>query len=144
MDDVCVSSLAPLAEPGLRMVLRQEWEGALGNNFIAATPGHPMLSDALEEASEETLHGGNESIWLRTGPGVLTRACARFMVRIGPQNLSRDHRVLLNGELSRYVAIHRPLSYKLDKRNWTIAEREGDHLSIRELYTARRNAAAAA
>src|SRR5690606_11269570 len=70
VDDFCICSLAPLAEPGVIFICRQEQQGTTGNNFIAAVRGHHLLEEALEELVEETLNGANESIWLRNGPGL--------------------------------------------------------------------------
>lgn len=140
VDDFCRRSLMPLGGSGVTFICRQEQQGTTGNNFIAAVPGHSILADALEEVIAETLAGANESIWLRSGPGLLTRATARHMIRSDLQRFARAHRVLTTGALSHFLAINRPLSYKLDKRNWARAEREGGHLSLQEAYSARREA----
>lgn len=140
VDDLCLASLEPLAQPGVHYIgWQQNLEGTSGNNFLAALPSHPIIADALEEAVEETLSGGNESIWLRTGPGLLTRAFARHMARIGPEHFSRHHRFLTQGAMAPYLAFHRPLSYKLDQRSWIMAENLGGQRSIKELYEARRS-----
>jgi len=72
-------SKAPIAGliSGSELVLWQESFGSIGNNFIAAAPGHPVIRDALASAVAAIIRGDSESIWFSTGPGLLSRTVAR-------------------------------------------------------------------
>ena len=78
-DDRCRSSLDILSEGGHDLILYQEEIGSLGNNFIAAAPRHPAVALALEGAVAAVLRGDLETIWLSTGPGLITRAVAHWL-----------------------------------------------------------------
>ena len=53
------------------LVVHQEDYGSIGNNFIAATPDHPVLIRALEMATIAIKRGDTDLVWLSTGPGLL-------------------------------------------------------------------------
>jgi predicted Zn-dependent protease len=77
-DDRCAGPLETLLA-GRDLVLRQEIFGSIGNNFIAVTPRHPLIQAALRQSVTAILRGDRESIWLISGPGMLTRAFALYV-----------------------------------------------------------------
>lgn len=79
-DDRCLRPLDDLLLPGARLVLAQELFGCVGNHFIAAQKNHPVLKQALDTVVEALNRGDNEIPWLLSGPGMLTRMLARFLV----------------------------------------------------------------
>jgi mannosyltransferase OCH1-like enzyme len=119
-DDRCRKSLAPLLETSGDLVLYQENIGSTGNNFIAAAPGDPVLGQALESGTEAVCRGDNDTIWLSTGPGLLTRSLARYLSAERESWRQRLHgiSVLDRHELLDYVAIHCLTSYKHTRKNW--------------------------
>lgn len=122
-DDFC---LAPIESwiGGAEFVVATENYGSVGNNLIAVTPSHPVITAALEDALEATLTGGAESIWLRTGPGCLTRALALHLAEDPARLDAVGSRILLldPATLQDQVRIHCPLDYKATSRNWQKGE----------------------
>lgn len=119
-DDRPLRSLEPVVS-GRSLVVWQEERGNLGNNFIAAAPGHPVIRAALDEVVDNCLSGYTETTWLATGPGVLTRAFAVAAAQ-DPDALLRDAAVLDRQQLHRNVAHGQPLMYKATELNWQRAE----------------------
>ncbi|WP_136442424.1 tetratricopeptide repeat protein [Pacificoceanicola onchidii] len=118
-DDVLYGDLAGLLDEvaGL-MVYREALGGALGNNIIAAAPGHPALIHAAKLVRKALLDRTAEIAWGKTGPGVLTRAIAHFLVQT---EVSRDDyplTVIDNDRLARVVAMHNPVRYKTLPSHW--------------------------
>lgn len=118
-DDRCLTSFEP-SLVGRELVLRQEEFGSAGNNFIAVEPRHPVIEHALEDAVAATIHGGAESIWLKAGPGALSRALALHLAA-NP----RAHRIALmpSIEFQKLVWVHCRLDYKRQGKAWQILER---------------------
>jgi mannosyltransferase OCH1-like enzyme len=56
-DDRCVAPLSMIDWRKFSLVLYQEDLGSLGNNFIAAAPGHPAIADALGQAVKAVNRG---------------------------------------------------------------------------------------
>ncbi|MEQ1611641.1 MAG: glycosyltransferase, partial [Hyphomicrobiaceae bacterium] len=78
-DDRCRGPLEPLLRPGKTFVAFQEDYGSIANNFLAATPQHPVIKRALACAVEATNRGDLNLLWLSTGTGMLTRAFAQVL-----------------------------------------------------------------
>jgi tetratricopeptide (TPR) repeat protein len=120
-DDRCRAPLAKLLPPGADLVLYQEEYGTLGNNFIATAPGNPVIHMALQEAVMAINRGDSDTLWLATGPGLLTRALAR---QIGDQtgaSLPAGTAVLQRHELSQVISPHCKVGYKKTPQHWTKA-----------------------
>lgn len=123
VDDRCMGRLDDLVD-GPEAVLRQEHLGSIGNNFIAIAPGHPLILEALQDATTAVLRGDSESIWLSTGPGMLTRAFARYLAA-NTSNLSTltgPVRLLLDFELKPYLTSGCRANYKSSAKHWVIRE----------------------
>jgi glycosyl transferase-like sugar-binding protein len=120
-DDRLVGDLEELRFPGAGLVLYQEDIGTIGNNFIGAVPGHPLVGRALRSAVEAINRGDNDILWLSTGPGMLTRAFADLLADPGREPLAAldDAVVLGHGELQRAVSIHCLVGYKNTERHWS-------------------------
>lgn len=116
-DDLCRGDLRDLLADGSRCVLFQEHHGAFANNFIATTPENSVLKWALQSAVTETLSGAATSIWLRTGPGLMTRAVARACASNGGF-LPNDWHILAQPDMAERLIVCAPFSYKLDHRHW--------------------------
>ena len=120
-DDRLQRSVAPLLESGAGLVLYQEDIGSVGNNFIAAAPGHPVLALALEQAVAAVNNGGKDLLWLATGPGLLTRCLGRYLAEDEGAWLARlrDIHVLDRHEMLSYSAIHCLSAYKHTEKHWS-------------------------
>ncbi len=123
-DDRCLKSLEQLFPEKSRLILWQEPLATLGNNFMASCPGHPVMQIALQSASESLLRGDKESIWLSTGPGLITRSVAFYIAsnwNSHPLNNAEIHIMSLS-ELISTVGIHAKLAYKSTTNSWLIKE----------------------
>ncbi|GGE15232.1 hypothetical protein GCM10011390_37910 [Aureimonas endophytica] len=116
-DDRCLRAIAPLVGPERGFVAYQEDLGSLGNNFVAATPGHPILGRALELAVAAVNRGDADILWLATGPGLLTRAAAESLAT--RPEIEAGFVLLDRSEFLRFSAIHCLAAYKATERHWS-------------------------
>ncbi|GLK80411.1 tetratricopeptide repeat protein [Methylopila turkensis] len=117
-DDYCAAPLATLIEGADGLVSYQEFLGTVGNNFVAAPPGHPIVTRALEEATAATLQGAGESLWLATGPGLLTRHVASHIARHAESDFAADVRIWDLAAFRRVVYAARSARYKRAGKHW--------------------------
>ena len=89
-DDKARHGIQRLLGNATELVLMQEEKGTIGNNFIAAVPGHPVIRRALELACEQVLARSGSNPWFLTGPAVLTRSVWEVL---GPAILQRLERL---------------------------------------------------
>jgi tetratricopeptide (TPR) repeat protein len=120
-DDRCLAPLESILPADAALVCYQEDHGTLGNNFIAAVPGHPVLQLAMALAVDAINRGDTDNVWLATGPALLTRAAAQILA----ENFDPEAKGLLPGvfvlhrrDLFRAVAIHCSAGYKVTQRHW--------------------------
>lgn len=116
-DDRCTRPLSGWLDLGLRFLGYQEHYGTLGNNFLAARAGDPILRAALDDACETLLAAPGASVWLSTGPGALTRAVARVGVDAGGR-VRPGVSILPQHVLAQGVASHVRLNYKSTEAHW--------------------------
>ncbi|RIY02712.1 hypothetical protein D3218_04985 [Aureimonas flava] len=117
-DDRCLRPIAPLLARGAGLLAYQEDLGSLGNNWLAARPGHPVLARALREGTDAVNRGDGDILWLATGPGLLTRVLARARCGATPDEAA-DALVLDRSEFLDHVAIHCLAAYKASERHWS-------------------------
>ncbi|WP_146348374.1 tetratricopeptide repeat protein [Phaeobacter marinintestinus] len=117
-DDICREDLSGLLPRNSKLVLFQEWLGSTANNFIAAAPASPILQQVAEEATRDILSGASESLWLRTGPGALSRSVVRHMARSGHARLPEGIHILAASEILKRLATNCPFPYKQTQLNW--------------------------
>jgi tetratricopeptide (TPR) repeat protein len=123
-DDRCRHPIIALGRSDADLILYQEPPGSLGNNFIAAAPGHPVLGDALDHAVKEILESSHSHTWFATGPGQMTRAAARQLrpwLRATDGPLQRWI-VLDCCELLSCISIGVPCAYHKTEKSWGMAE----------------------
>lgn len=126
-DDRCVGFLSTLPAAGIQFIAYHEQFGTIGNNFIASAPGDPVVGRALTLVVEAMTRGDNDSIWLATGPGLLTRAFAAVLAEQGadwPMWL-RQRRILSRGDLALVSWGHSILHYKNTRQSWSRQEFKG-------------------
>ncbi|WP_416357279.1 tetratricopeptide repeat protein [Aureimonas phyllosphaerae] len=117
-DDRCLRPIAPLLQRGAGLLAYQEDLGSVGNNVLAARPGHPLVLRALAQASEAVNRGDGDILWLATGPGLLTRVWVDALAR--PSSGEADDALLLErAECLAHVAIHCLAAYKASERHWS-------------------------
>ncbi len=118
-DDRCTASLHPLLGSA-ELILYQEDHGTLANNFIAAIPRHPVIMRALADAVTAINRGDTDTLWLSTGPGLITRAFAACYATATAGFL--NHITLLDRRtLAQAVTIHCHTGYKKTPRYWVNA-----------------------
>ncbi len=112
-DDRCLAPIDSYMPPGCRFAASLEHYGTVGNNFIGATPNHPIIYLALEWATRAINRGDRDTVWLSTGPGLLTRAFAQHVAGLGIAHLADEGLVIMDVQrLNRYVGIGCPARYK--------------------------------
>jgi tetratricopeptide (TPR) repeat protein len=117
VDNVCFAGIGTFVPPVAVLVVAQEQHGGLSNNFIGATPGHPVISTALRVALEEVNRGDHDMVWLSTGPGLLTRAFGQILSDSSRSlDALADTVIFRLGPLQRFVAFWYPLVYKRSRR----------------------------
>lgn len=119
-DDRCTTPVAELLTPGASLVLYREYLGTLGNNFLAATAGHPVITTALHQAVTAINRGDQEILWLSTGPGLITRSFAQALARdaAGRPGLLAGTRIWQRREILRHISIHCLAGYKDTAQHW--------------------------
>lgn len=119
-DDRCVGKLSEHVPQGVGLVLYQEDFATLGNNFIGCVPGHPIIVGALEMAVQAINGGDTETLWLMTGPGLITRAAARYVAaHPGTAEAALAGIAIFDrAGLSRCVAMHCQAVYKSTNDHW--------------------------
>ena len=120
-DDRRAAPLASLAPDGATFVGYQESYGTIGNNVLAAVPAHPVIVRALELATLAVNRGDHDSIWLATGPGLMTRAFAEMVTRPDGGDWLARATVREQYEMPLLVAMHCSARYKRTARHWVRA-----------------------
>jgi Flp pilus assembly protein TadD len=115
-DNRCLKPVDGLVPEGVQLVLYQEDLGTLGNDFIAAVPGHPVIDRALKLAVNAINRGDTDNVWLATGPGLITRAFAQGLAE--GAGLPAGVVVLARQELFQAVARNCALAYKTTSKDW--------------------------
>jgi tetratricopeptide (TPR) repeat protein len=119
-DDRCLSPLERFAPDGASLALYQENYGTIGNDAIGATAGHPIIAHALALAVEAINGGDGDTLWLSTGPGLITRALAHAVAGLVPDAVDWRRGMIVHEhyEAQRLIGLHCPVRYKRTARHW--------------------------
>jgi hypothetical protein len=117
-DDKAVAHPETVLPVAARAVFVREPYGALANNTIAACPQHPTLQRAVELSLASLLARENDNTWLKTGPGLLTRAVALLYLD-DPSRATAEVAILPQHETYRFVQPHLALPHKSTPAHWT-------------------------
>jgi tetratricopeptide (TPR) repeat protein/mannosyltransferase OCH1-like enzyme len=122
-DDRCLAPIQTFAPPAARLALYQENYGTIGNDFIGAAPDHPVIARALALAVEAMTRGDSDTLWLSTGPGLLTRAFAQAVAGVIPEMPDWRQGTIVRelDEAQRAIGLHCPVFYKHTNKHWTRA-----------------------
>lgn len=119
-DDVCRRSIGDLLFPDRSLVVIQEDLGSVGNNFIAARPGHPFIEALLARVVDNVLKRQGDIIWFLTGPGAVTQGfCLHYLDSLAGGSLPDDVLMLDFYALQQRVSMHLPRDYKRSALHWT-------------------------
>jgi mannosyltransferase OCH1-like enzyme len=124
-DDKCLEPLDSFIPPGADLVLYQENYGTIANNFIAVQPGHPVILAALDQAVTALNRGDHDTIWLCTGPGLMTRAMAQALADDTSGELLARTAVLELWQIQRVIGLHCPARYKATRAHWSRTTNRG-------------------
>lgn len=119
-DDRCIGSLASIVPRDAVFTGYQEQYATLGNNFIGCLPGDAVIGRALALAVETLRDGDADTIWLATGPGLMTRAFAEVLVAQdgGWREWLSTRRIFDRREVSAVSWPHSISLYKTTRRGW--------------------------
>lgn len=96
--------------------------GPVINGLFGACAGSPTLEEALRVVVHNCYARPSDNIWLKTGPGALTRAVVRVYRRSFEMGATLPRfRVCAEGDFSKVVQ-GVPMSYRGDARNWRVFE----------------------
>jgi tetratricopeptide (TPR) repeat protein len=123
-DDKAVGDIGAFARLGAGLVVAREPIGAVANNTLAAPPGHPILRIAIEMTMRSLMAYENDGAWFKTGPGMLTRAIARFITQNDPDAVRASLTVLDANTLRRFIQPHIRLPYKTTVKYWNAQDRK--------------------
>jgi mannosyltransferase OCH1-like enzyme len=124
IDDRCLGHLNKIVPKTSHFVSYQEPIGTIANNFLGAIPGHPVIRRALELAEFALNRGDHDTLWLSTGPGLLTRAFAQNFVESEDRAGFLRRNVVLEGwRYHSAVAAHCKVGYKRTNLHWRRAAR---------------------
>jgi mannosyltransferase OCH1-like enzyme len=119
VDDRCLASIRTIVPEWAEFVSYQEDYGTIANNFLGATPAHPVISRALELAALALNRGDSDTVWLCTGPGLMTRAFAQAFAEAADVPAFLHRNVLLERwQYHRAVAEHCRFPYKRSNLHW--------------------------
>uniref|UniRef100_UPI003593BC38 glycosyltransferase family 32 protein n=1 Tax=Aestuariivirga sp. TaxID=2650926 RepID=UPI003593BC38 len=93
-----------------------EPQGSIANNVIFAPPKHPAIVWAAHAAKAALLERHSDNTWMKTGPGLMTRAVAWYLT-VGPDS-APDLCILPRYWLGSWMQVHVPLPYKRTNRYW--------------------------
>ena len=117
-DDRCLVPVGPTIA-GKELVLYQEDYGTVGNNFIACVARHPLLLKCFTAACQAILRGDVDSVWLATGPGLLTRKLAVWLLQKHNEDWQQQAMAILSkSQIQKTVAFHCFASYKRTDSHW--------------------------
>jgi tetratricopeptide (TPR) repeat protein len=119
-DDRCLASVESIVPAGADFVAYQEDFGTLGNNFLGVVPDHPVIRRALDLGALAINRGDSDTMWLSTGPGLLTRAFAQVLADSpDPETWLERNIVIERWHYHRAVAEHARAQYKRSPRHWS-------------------------
>ncbi|MDS9468576.1 tetratricopeptide repeat protein [Paracoccus sp. MBLB3053] len=113
-DDLLLGNPEDLRGKAQGVVLYREFIGAVGNNFLAARPGHPLFRSAVDMARQSLLARENDITWSKLGPGLMTRAVAVHLA-------TGDHgdvALLPEQEVAGTIQMHMAMPYKATPHYW--------------------------
>lgn len=92
--------------------------------MIGAAANHPIFAHALALAVDAINLGDHDTLWLSTGPGLLTRALAHAVAGLIPDvpDWRRGTIIHEHFEAQRIIGLHCPVRYKRTDRHWLRAK----------------------
>ena len=122
-DDRLTGPIERLRRGASGLVVFREPMGTIANNLILAAPHHPVLALAAVTARQALTRKDNDSVWAKTGPGLLTRVIAQACEQIAKGAAAPDFTIRPRHAAARDVHFHIPLPYKETQAYWDAPSR---------------------
>jgi predicted Zn-dependent protease len=129
-DDRLIGPLDGLVAGETGLVVFRERRGTIANNLLLAEPANPVVVHAAVAAKRALLRRDRDSVWAKTGPGLLTRAVAMAVAEASAQQAEPAVTIHTMLDAARHVQCHIPLPYKRGNAYWNSGGR-GTHLRQR-------------
>jgi hypothetical protein len=100
------------------------WIFYFNNNPLIASPGHPVIEHALEEATSFLERAGEDElpeIQMATGPGNLSKSIFDLGMNLG---FDIESNVVVLEDWDSHAVSKWPLSYRDDARNWRLSNQK--------------------
>ncbi|MBK4214700.1 hypothetical protein JJJ17_02040 [Paracoccus caeni] len=138
-DDRVILTPDPLLAAANHTLLYQENTGTIGNNFMATVRRHPLFELAASMARESLIRRESENTWGKTGPGLITRATAKFL-SCGEEE--RGILIVKHCQIGRFIQMHLPLPYKKKASYWDAKGKNSSRLYTSTIDELARNLSA--
>lgn len=134
-DDRCTNALSELLEPDYELIVMQEGDGSIGNNFIAVSPNHPWLLHVLDTVTSFVNQKQGDNIWLISGPGAVSGSFVRhYLVHFSQSKMPSGVKVLPQYVAERFISMHLPTHYKKAGGHWLVTPGRGNSLYTRSVF----------
>jgi mannosyltransferase OCH1-like enzyme len=128
-DDRCTHSLEGLLEFGYELIVMQEGDGSIGNNFLAATPNHPWISHALDTVTSFVNQRQGDNIWLVSGPGAISGSFVHhYLTDFSQSKMPSGVKVMPQYRTERFISMHLPTCYKKAGGHWVSRDTKNDSI----------------
>ena len=115
-DDRLIGDLTEVFQRYKGLTVIVEGVRSIANNVIFAPPLHPAIVWAAHAARTALLERHSDNTWMKTGPGLMTRAVAWYLTE-GPDQ-TPDINFVPQHALGSWITVHVPLPYKKTNRYW--------------------------
>lgn len=128
-DDRCIQPLSTLFPTGFELVVAQEMDGSIGNNFIASSPNHPWVAHSLNMVAMFINERQGDNIWMVSGPGAISGSFTRFYLNdFLKSQMPFGVQVWPQHKVERHVSMHLPYRYKKEGGHWMSQSRSENSL----------------
>jgi tetratricopeptide (TPR) repeat protein len=118
-DDRCTYALGELLESDYELIVMQEGDGSIGNNFLATVPHHPWVSHVLDTVTRFVNQKQGDNIWLISGPGAVSGSFIRhYLAHFSQSKMPSGVKVIPQYVAERFISMHLPTYYKKAGGHW--------------------------
>jgi mannosyltransferase OCH1-like enzyme/Flp pilus assembly protein TadD len=113
--------------------------GTIGNNIVMTPAKHPAIVWAAVSAKLSLLQRDNDSTWTKVGPGLLTRAVARYIQQCDLEGVHADLTIIERYKIGKFVQYHTPLPYKKTQLYWNSQKDAGSLKGLSDKFSGAAN-----
>lgn len=107
----------------------------VANHAFFARPGHPLLKIAAELALKSLLAHEETNTWFKTGPGLLTRATAIYLLNTPAEEAQNDLNILSYQQVVQFLTPVQSLPYKSTGSYWAAKENAFSELIVETMQS---------